>query len=106
VGARRAARVAGVVCITIPLLLLRRLPSSRRAAPFVIVSGLCEVAGLASFAVGSRTDLTVASVLTSQFATMTAIAAWVLFRERLTTWQVVGVTAVIGGVALLALLNV
>jgi len=101
-----APRVAGVVCITIPLLLLRRLPSSRRAAPFVIVSGLCEVAGLASFAVGSRTDLTVASVLTSQFATMTAIAAWVLFRERLTTWQVVGVTAVIGGVALLALLNV
>ena len=101
-----APRVAGVVCITIPLLLLGRLPRSRRAAPFVIVSGLSEVAGLAAFAIGSQTDLTVASVLTSQFATITAIAAWVIFRERLSTWQIVGVTAVIGGVAVLALLNV
>jgi uncharacterized membrane protein len=101
-----APRVAGVVCITIPLLLLGRLSRSRRAAPFVIVSGLSEVAGLAAFAIGSQTDLTVASVLTSQFATITAIAAWVIFRERLSTWQIVGVTAVIGGVAVLALLNV
>ena len=99
-------RVAGVVCITIPLLLLRRLPRSRQAAPFVIVSGLGEVAGVVCFSVGSQTDLTVASVLASQFATITAIAAWVIFRERLTTWQIVGVTAVIGGVAVLALLNV
>jgi uncharacterized membrane protein len=101
-----APRVAGVVCITTPLLLLGRLSRSRRAAPFVIVSGLSEVAGLAAFAIGSQTDLTVASVLTSQFATITAIAAWVIFRERLSTWQIVGVTAVIGGVAVLALLNV
>jgi len=104
--AMTAPRVAGVLVFTIPLLALRRLPRPGRAAPLVIVSGLCEVAGLAAFAVGSRTDLTVASVLTSQFATITAIAAWVVFRERLTTWQIVGVTAVIGGVAVLALLNV
>lgn len=100
-----APRVAGVVCITIPLLLVRRMPRSRRAAPFVILSGLCEIGGLASFAAGSRTDLTVASVLTSQFATISAIAAWVLFRERLTRWQVTGVTAVIAGVGVLALLQ-
>jgi len=92
-----APRVAGVICFTIPLLVLRRLPRSRQAAPLVIVSGLCEVAGLTSFGIGSRTDLTVASVLTSQFATITAVMAWVVFRERLTPWQIAGVTAVIGG---------
>ena len=99
------ARVTGVVGITAPLAVLGRLPRPGRAAPLIVISGLAELGGLGSFAVASHIDLTVASVLASQFATITAIAAWVIFRERLSTWQIVGVTAVIGGVAMLALLN-
>ena len=99
------ARVTGVVGITAPLAVLRRMPRPGRAAPLIVISGLAELGGLGSFAVASHVDLTVASVLASQFATITAIAAWVIFRERLSTWQIVGVTAVIGGVAVLALLN-
>ncbi len=81
------------------------MPRPGRAAPLIVISGLAELGGLGSFAVGVAVDLTVASVLASQFATITAIAAWVIFRERLSIWQIVGVTAVIGGVAVLALLN-
>ena len=78
-----AARVAGVVAITIPLAVLGRMPPPGRAAPLIVISGLAELGGLASFAVASRIDLTVASVLASQFATITAISAWVIFREHL-----------------------
>jgi len=100
-----APRVAGVACIAIPLLLVGRLPRPSRALPFVVLSGLCEVGGLASFAIGSGANLTVASVVTSQFATIGVIVSWFLFRERLTAGQLAGIAAVISGVAVLALLQ-
>jgi drug/metabolite transporter (DMT)-like permease len=94
-----------VVGITGPLLLLRRLRLSRPALPFVVLSGLCEVGGVASFVAGARSDLAVSSILVSQFATISAIAAWFLFGERLTRWQMAGVVVVIAGVGGLALLQ-
>ncbi len=96
------ARLIGVVAIALPLVARRRLALTRRAAPLVVVAGLCEVIGFAAFATGARHGLAVAAVLTSQFAGLAAIAAYLLFHERLTRWQVSGVTVVAVGVATLA----
>lgn len=96
------ARLIGVFAVTLPLLATRRLQLTRRALPLVIVGGLCEVLGLCAFAIGARHGLAVAAVLASQFAGIAAIAAFVLFRERLTRLQLVGVSIVAVGVAVLS----
>jgi drug/metabolite transporter (DMT)-like permease len=95
------ARLVGVAVITLPLLLRRRLRLTRAAAPFVVASGLCEVAGFASYAVGARHGIAVAAVLASQFAAIAAIAAFFLFSERLRPLQVAGVVTIAVGVAVL-----
>jgi drug/metabolite transporter (DMT)-like permease len=95
------ARVLGVVAVTLPLLAARRLRMTRAALPLVLVSGLCEVVGFASFAVGSRHGIAVSAVLASQFAALSAIGAYFLFGERLTRVQLAGVAAIVFGVAVL-----
>jgi uncharacterized membrane protein len=99
------ARVAGVVGVTIPLLLMRRLRISRAALPFVVVVGLAEVAGAATYAWGSRDSAAIAAVLASQFAGIAAIAAFFLYGERLTRVQAAGVATIAIGVAILAALQ-
>jgi drug/metabolite transporter (DMT)-like permease len=58
--------------------------------------------GFSAFALGARHGLAVAAVLASQFAGIAAIAAFVLFRERLTRLQLSGVSIVALGVAILS----
>lgn len=99
------ARLAGVLFVALPLLVARRLRLTRRAAPFVLVIGVAEVVGLGSFAFGSRDGIAVASVLSSQFAGIAAVAAFVLFRERLSRRQAAGVATIVLGVAVLAWLR-
>lgn len=95
-------RAVGVAVVALPLIASRRLKLTRRAVPLVIVSGLCEVAGFASYALGSRHGIAVSAVLASQFAAISAVAAYLLFRERLTRLQVFGVGAIVVGVAVLS----
>ncbi len=99
------ARVAGVVGVTIPLVLSRRLTISRAAAPFVVLVGLAEVAGVVAFALGARDSAPIAAVVASQFAGVAAIAAFILFGERLSRLQVAGVVIIAVGVAALALVQ-
>ncbi|HEX9551135.1 MAG TPA: EamA family transporter [Candidatus Limnocylindrales bacterium] len=99
------ARVAGVAGVTIPLLLARRLTISRPVVPFVVLVGVAEVAGTATFAFGSRDSAAIAAVLASQFAGIAAIFAWLRFGERLGRVQVAGVVVIALGVATLALLR-
>jgi len=99
------ARVLGVVAVTLPLLAARRLRITRAALPLVVASGLCEVVGFASYAAGSRHGIAVSAVLASQFAALAAIAAYFLFRERLTRVQLAGVAAIAVGVAVLSALQ-
>jgi drug/metabolite transporter (DMT)-like permease len=61
-----------------------------------------EVAGFALFAFGARHGIAVAAVLSSQFAAIAAIAAYLLFRERLTPVQVAGVAVIVVGVGILS----
>jgi drug/metabolite transporter (DMT)-like permease len=84
-----------------PMLLMGRARIPRRAVPFVALTGLAEVIGLTSFSVGAREDIATTSVLASMFAPMAAIAAFVLFRERLARRQIAGIALVVVGIALL-----
>ncbi|HYT79347.1 MAG TPA: hypothetical protein VEQ37_08835 [Actinomycetota bacterium] len=67
-----------------------------RAAPLVVVSGLCEVGGFVLFGIGARRGIAITAVLGSQFA------AYALFREPLAKLQLAGVVAILAGVAILS----
>ena len=99
------ARVVGVLAITVPLAVLGRLRLTRAALPFVVATGLAEVAGFAAYAVGARHSIAIAAVLASQFAALAAIGAYVFFGERLTRVQIAGIAVVAVGVALLSALR-
>jgi drug/metabolite transporter (DMT)-like permease len=95
------ARVAGVALVFVPMALAGRLRMTRRAAPLVVVIGLGEVLGNASYVVGARESIAIAAVLASQFAAVAAVAAFFLFRERLSPRQRSGVVAIAVSVAIL-----
>jgi drug/metabolite transporter (DMT)-like permease len=96
------ARVAGVILVTVPLALTGRLRMVRAAVPFVIIVGVCEVLGVATFALGARISAPVTAVISSQFAGIAAVAAYFLFGERLGRVQIAGVVIIAIGVAILA----
>jgi drug/metabolite transporter (DMT)-like permease len=97
--------VVGVTVVAVPLLCTGRLRVTRAAAPYLVVGGVCEVLGLASFTVGARHGLAVSAVLASQFGAIAAVAGFVAFRERLGRVQVAGIVAIAAGVALLTALQ-
>ncbi len=98
-------RVVGVAAIAIPLAVMGRWRLPRAALPLVVVCGLCEVLGFASFALGARHGLAVSAVLASQFAAIAAVVAYFAFNERLARVQVIGVTTIVVGVSVLSALN-
>jgi uncharacterized membrane protein len=99
------ARLLGVLLIAAPLVLLRRLRITRGAAPLVVLAGLAEVVGFASFAIGSSGGVAISAVLASQFAALSAIGAYILFSERLTTRQLLGAGTIVAGVAALTVMQ-
>jgi len=96
------SRVIGVAVVTVPLALRSGLRMTREALPLVLVAGVFEVAGFALFAFGARHGIAVSAVLSSQFAAIAAIAAYVLFRERLSPIQLAGVAVIVAGVGILS----
>ena len=95
------ARVLGVAFLAVPLVVARRLVVTREAFPFVALAGIAEVVGFAAFTLGARDGIAISAVLASQFGVLAAIAAYVLFGERLTRRQTTGVAAIAIGVAAL-----
>ena len=100
-----SARVVGAIVLALPLAISGRLRLPRAIVPLVIASAVCEVAGFFSYTAGSRHGIAVAAVLSSQWATIAGVGAYVLFRERLGRVQLIGVCAVVVGVALLSALR-
>jgi drug/metabolite transporter (DMT)-like permease len=98
------ARLLGVVFVTVPLAVTSRLKLTRRALPLVLASGLAEVIGFTSFAFGARHGIAVTAVLASQFAAVAAVGGYLLFDERLTRVQLIGVALILGGVVMLTAL--
>jgi drug/metabolite transporter (DMT)-like permease len=99
------ARLLGVAALTLPSIATGTLRFSRRSAPLLLISGLCELGGIASYAAGSRHGIAVSAVLGSQFAALSAVAAFFLFRERLTRLQVGGIATIAVSVAVLSALQ-
>jgi drug/metabolite transporter (DMT)-like permease len=98
-------RVVGVVAVAIPLVIASRLRLTRRAAPFVVASGLAEVGGYFAFTLGARHGIAVTAVLGSQFAVTSALAAFLLFGEKLGRIRIAGVVLTAIGVAALSALQ-
>lgn len=98
-------RLIGVACLTIPLALLGRLRLTRKAAPLVTLAALCEVSLNACIALGSRSSIAITSVLAAQYAVLTPVAAWLIFRESLGRLQIIGIALLVAGVTGLALLS-
>lgn len=100
-----APRVVGIVVIALPLILRGRLRLTRRALPLVVVSGVLEAVGTVAFVLGAQHGVATAAVLSSQFAALAAVAAFVLFGERLARVQVAGIVVIAIGVGALSLLQ-
>jgi drug/metabolite transporter (DMT)-like permease len=98
-------RLLAVVAVAVPLLVRRRLRVTRAALPLAVLAGLAEVAGIACFTIGAREGIAVSVVIASLYAAVAAVAAFALFRERLTPIQVGGVAAIVLGVAALSVLQ-
>jgi drug/metabolite transporter (DMT)-like permease len=98
-------RIVGTAVVTLPLAVAGRLRLTRSVLPLVIISGACEVAGFALFALGARHGIAVAAVLASLFGAVAALLARVVFRERLARVQLAGIATIVAGVATLSLLN-
>jgi len=99
------ARLVGVVAITIPLALTRSLRITRRTVPLVVGMGFAEVIGFTCFAIGAQYQVAVTSVLSSQFAPIAAVMAYILFRERLGRLQITGVVILVLAVTSLTLVS-
>ena len=97
------ARLVGVIALTIPLALARRLIITRRTAPLVVGMGFAEVIGFTCFAIGAQYQVAVTSVLASQFAPIAAVMAYVLFKEKLGRLQITGVAILVVAVTALSI---
>lgn len=99
------SRTIGTGLIALPLLATGRLRLTRKALPLVALAGVLEVVGGAVYVVAATADIAVAAVLSSQFAAIAAVGAFILFRERLQRLQMLGVALVVVGITLLAALQ-
>jgi drug/metabolite transporter (DMT)-like permease len=93
-----------VLFVAAPLVARRGLALTRPAIPLVLLAGACEVAGFGLYSVAARDQIAVAAVLSSQFAAFAALGAFLVFGERLTTPQRIGLGVIGLGVATLAAL--
>jgi drug/metabolite transporter (DMT)-like permease len=89
----------------VPLALAGRLRIAPGTSPLLLASGVAEVLGFFSFTWGARHGIAVASVLSSQFAALSLLGAYLVFGERLGRLQLAGVAVVIVAVAGLSALR-
>jgi drug/metabolite transporter (DMT)-like permease len=99
------ARVVGVA-IMLPLVIRARSPIPFRRSPIGLYAGLADAAGFVLFAYATqRGPLSVAAVAGAQVASLSAVLAMVLLRERPRLSQLLGIAVIAAGVSLLALDN-
>ena len=99
------ARIVTLICIAIPLLLLRKFRMTRPAAPLILLAGVAEIFGYAAYPTGAAQSVAITAVLASLFAPISAVAAYLLFRERLGRQQVIAVVIIVTGVVTLTLVS-
>ena len=96
------ARLLGTVFMLAPLRLRGALSLTGRTLPLVAAAAAAEVVGIVSYELGAQHGLAVAAVLSSQFAALVALGAFLLFHQRLSRSQLAGLVIVAAGVSLLA----
>ena len=99
------ARIVTLICIAIPLLVLRKFRRTRPAAPLILLAGLAEIFGYAAYTSGAAQSVAITAVLASLFAPISAVAAYLLFREQLGRQQVIAVVVIVTGVVTLTLVS-
>ncbi len=97
-----SSRLIGLVIVALPLVLQHRFTVTRRALPLVVVTGVGEFLGSTASAWGATDNIPIVVVLGSQFAAIAAVVAFLLFGERLSRSQVLGVILIVAGVSALA----
>jgi drug/metabolite transporter (DMT)-like permease len=97
-----AVRLVGLLVVALPLVLQRRLTLTRAILPLVLIAGTGEIIGSTLSAWGSAVNIPITAVLGSQFAAIAAVLAFLLFGERLSRTQVLGVILIVAGVSALA----
>ena len=100
-----APRLVGTLLVALPMVATRRLRISRAAAPYVIAIAFAEVIGYISYSLGAREGIAIAAVLSTLFAPLSAVAAYLLFRERLAARQIAGIALVVVGTAVLGVVQ-
>ena len=98
-------RIIGTLSLAIPLLFLGKLRMTRPAVLPVVIVAVAEVLAFFTYQVGAEQNIAITAVLSSQFAPITTIVAWVAFKERLGRLQVTGIAIVLTGVISLTLVN-
>jgi drug/metabolite transporter (DMT)-like permease len=101
-----AVRLIGLVIVALPLILQRKLVLTRAALPLVLIAGTGEIIGSTLSAWGASVNIAITAVLGSQFAAIAAVMAFLLFGERLSRTQVLGVILIVAGVSALAAVSV
>jgi drug/metabolite transporter (DMT)-like permease len=99
------ARLVGTLVLFLPLVLMKRLQITRSTTPLVVGMAFAEVIGFTSFSIGAQYDVAVTSVLASQFAPLSAVLAYFLFKEKLGRIQIAGVVVILVGVTALSLVS-
>jgi drug/metabolite transporter (DMT)-like permease len=97
-----STRVVGLAVVALPLILQRRLVLTRKVLPLVAIAGIGEIIGSTASAWGSTYSIPITAVLGSQFAAIAAVVAFILFGERLSRTQIIGVVLIVAGVTALA----
>ena len=98
-------RILGVLLVTLPLAATGRLRLTRSCRTARRCRRRRGGRRLLVLCARVRHGLAVAAVLASQFAAIAAVAAYFLFRERLSRLQVAGVATIVGGVTVLTALQ-
>jgi drug/metabolite transporter (DMT)-like permease len=94
-------RAIGVIAVSIPLALRRRLRLARGTWHLLLSAGVCEVAGFLAYATGARHGIAVAAVLATLTGAIGASFGRVFFGERLQLTQVLGIVVTFAGLAML-----
>lgn len=97
-----SSRLVGLVIVALPLVLQRRLVLTRATVPLLLIAGVGEILGSTASAWGATDSIPIVAVLGSQFAAIAAVVAFLLFGERLSKTQVLGVILIVAGVSALA----
>ena len=97
-----ASRIAAVIVMLPALASPGAFLLPRSLIPWVVATSALDLGGYAFFLLGAQHGVAIAAVLASQYAIVAVIGGLLVYRERLTPLQGLGVLTTMVGVAMLA----